>query len=111
MTEEIDYLKYRGKCRAFSEELCRNDSTLRLVRGHYICPVWGEQAHWWCERPDGTIVDPTKDQFPSKGIGQYFEFNGMIACEYCGEEKQEEDAYIAGHHVYCSYTCYGRDVM
>lgn len=111
MTEQSDYMKYRGRCKEFSEALCQKDPTLRLVRGHYFCPIWGEQAHWWCERPDGTIVDPTKDQFPSKGIGQYVEFDGKFSCEFCGNEVLEEDACMVEHHVYCSDRCYGRDVM
>jgi hypothetical protein len=69
-SEADDYAKYRGRCREMSEALCAQDSTLTLVRGHYFCPFWGEQAHWWCQRSDGTIVDPTARQFPSKGAGE-----------------------------------------
>ena len=31
----------------------------------------------------GSILDPTKDQFPWKGIGRYIEFDGMIECLNC----------------------------
>ena len=106
--EENLYQKYRGKCKEFSEALCEQDPTLKLVRGHYIDWYWGEQAHWWCEKPDGTIIDPTKDQFPSKGNGEYIPFNGMVSCEQCGKVVHEDDAYIDGHHAMCSYKCYGR---
>ena len=66
-----DYEKYRGKCKQFSEELCAQDSSLSLVKGWYHCPIWGRQEHWWCKKPDGTIIDPTVNQFPSKGLGEY----------------------------------------
>jgi hypothetical protein len=65
-----DYLKYRGKCKEFCEALIKQDSTLTLVRGHYFCPLWSsDEQHWWCVDSAGRIIDPTKDQFPSKGIG------------------------------------------
>ena len=107
---ETDYEKYRGKCKQMSEELCAKDVSLTLVKGWYHCPIWGEQEHWWCKKPDGTIVDPTVNQFPSKGLGEYQEYAGIVCCEYCGKEVKEEDAYFVEHHVYCSYKCYGHDV-
>jgi len=94
-----------------SEEACRSDPTLVLVRGWYLCPIWGKQAHWWCCAPDGTIMDPTVLQFPSGGTGEYIPFDGILTCEYCGKDVSEEAAYKDGHHVYCGYECYGKDVM
>ena len=76
MNDLTDYQKYRGKCKEFSQEAVLRDPTLRLVRGFYHCPFWGEQPHWWTVRLDGSIYDPTKDQFPSKGLGNYEEFTG-----------------------------------
>lgn len=108
---ESDYQKYRGKCKEMSEAAVAEDPTLRLVRGHYYCPIWGEQPHWWTVRPDGTVVDPTAAQFPSKGTGEYVEFDGNITCELCQKVVREEDAYIVEHHAYCSSVCYGRDVF
>ena len=35
---ENDYLKYRGKCKEFCEELVRENPDLTMVRGHYWCP-------------------------------------------------------------------------
>ena len=58
----------------------------------------------------GVIVDPTKNQFPSKGVGDYIEFDGTVECEYCGKRVDEEDAYFVDHHCYCSGPCYGHDV-
>lgn len=100
-----DYIKYRGKCKEFCEKAIEQDSTLKLVRGHYHCPVWGEQAHWWTVRADGSIFDPTKDQFPSKGIGEYVEFDGRLSCEECGAETTEDTGVIMGNYICCSGRC------
>lgn len=110
-TDVTDYQKYRGKCKEMSEQLVKEDPLLRLVRGHYFCPVWGKQPHWWCELPDGTVIDPTVNQFPTKGDGAYYvEFNGICNCSECGKEIKEEDAQFESNYVFCSGQCYGRFV-
>ena len=106
-----DYLTYRGKCREFAEAEAAKDPDLRVVRGWYYCSSWGRQEHWWCEDQHNNIIDPTKDQFPSKGAGLYREYDGMLNCEYCGKQMAESDVYAVDQHIYCSYQCYGRDVM
>lgn len=96
----------RGKCKELSEELCKNDPTLTLVRGHYFCPIWcSNEQHWWCTKPDGTIIDPTKDQFPSRGFGIYTPFNGICICDNCEKEVLEEDAQFHGRYALCSDKC------
>lgn len=107
---DTDYERYRGKCREMSEALVAADPTLTLVRGHYHCPMWGGQAHWWCKKLDGTIVDPSKDQFPSRGIGEYVEFDGSVECSNCGKMMKEEEAEFESNYAFCSYTCHGRFV-
>lgn len=104
-----DYQKYRGKCKEMSEELCALDGSLRLVRGHYHCPIWGEQAHWWCER-DGEVVDPTVKQFPSNGLGEYVEFDGICQCSECGVSGLEKDFTFESNYQYCSSACHMRFV-
>lgn len=111
MAEVTDYSTFRGKCKELSSEIVKADPTLRLVRGWYHCPMWGKQAHWWAQKVDGTIVDPTVRQFPTNGVGAtYEEFDGKIECEYCQKEVPETDAYIYEHHAYCCYECFGHDV-
>lgn len=110
VTEDTDYIKYRGKCKEMSEALVAKDSSLTLVRGHYICPYWGSQAHWWTIKQDGTVVDPTAKQFPSKGIGEYVPFNGFVECAQCGKEITEEEADFASNYAFCSYRCQGKFV-
>jgi hypothetical protein len=106
-----DYERYRGKCKELSEQLVATDPTLTLVRGYYHCWTWGKQPHWWCKTHDGTIIDPSRLQFPSRGLGDYEEFTGEVECEYCGKSVLEENAYLVEQHVYCSGRCYYADVM
>jgi hypothetical protein len=109
---QTNYQKYRGKCRELSQKACDEDPTLTLVRGWYHCPLWGKQQHWWCERPDNSILDPTKDQFPSKGTGEYQKFTGICECEHCGAEITEQGAFVSpNRRIYCNYTCYGNDIL
>lgn len=105
MTEQSDYMKYRGKCKELSEAAVALDPALRLVRGTYWCPMWGNQAHWWCEKSDGTIIDPSAKQFPSKGMGEYTEFNGVCECAECGKEVMEEEASFESRYAFCSDRC------
>jgi len=100
--EMENYKNYRGKCKKYCEDLIKEDPSLRLVRGHYYCPLWGEQAHWWVEDKEGNIIDPTKDQFPSKGMGEYIEFSGIVYCEVCGKEMKEEEATWMSRFPVCN---------
>ena len=107
-----DYLEFRGKCKELAEEAVQADHSLRLVRGFNDCPMWGKQAHWWAVKLDGSIVDPSVKQFPTAGAGaEYVEFDGQAECEYCHKCVPEAEAYTYPPHIYCSYECYGRDVM
>lgn len=103
--EQSNYSKYRGKCQEYSEQYVREHLGSRLVRGWYDCPIWGRQEHWWAEEADGTIVDLTKNQFPSRGIGEYIEFDGVLECAQCGQKVPEETAVFNGHYPFCSYPC------
>lgn len=105
-----DYALFRGKCKEYCEIELKNDPTLKLVRGHYYCPYWGKQAHWWLIRQDGTIFDPTCRQFPSNGQGEYVEFDGIVHCSECGKEMKEEEAQFESNYCFCSGLCHGKFV-
>ena len=106
LTYEENYLKYRGKCEEMSKELCDNDPSLELVRGHYWCPIDGiEHPHWWCVNVEGEIVDPTKLQFRSMGEGIYVPFNGIVECAECGTKMLEDEANYHGNYAFCSSLC------
>lgn len=112
MSEQNDYLTFRGKCKEMSEAACAADPSLALVRGHYYCPMWNvEEPHWWCIKPDGTIVDPTARQFPSGGMGIYTPLGDSVPCAECGKDIQVDDVIEAGSYAVCSGECYGRLVM
>ncbi len=102
-----DYATYRGKCKEMVNALVAADATLTAVRGHYWCPIWNtEEPHWWAITQDGTIIDPTARQFPSKGSGTYTPFDGRIPCAECGCEMLEKDvARFEGNHAFCSTKC------
>jgi len=89
-----------------SQTLCASDETLRLVRGRYFCPIWNkDEHHWWCVDLAGVIHDPTKDQFPSKGLGIYTEFDGFIECAECGKQVHEDEAKFESNYAFCSTKC------
>lgn len=101
-----DYQKYRGKCKEFCELEIKSNPELRLVRGHYFCPIWNRnEQHWWCVDKNGEIIDPTSKQFPSNGYGTYEEFDGMCACEQCGKRIPEDEMILQGRYPVCSTKC------
>lgn len=110
--EEIaaDYIQFRGKCKELCEAAINDDPTLTLVRGHYVCPFWGEQAHFWTVRADGTVFDPSCRQFPSNGHGIYIPFSGKVNCAECGKELLESEASFDSRYAFCSGECHGRFV-
>jgi len=64
-----------GTCADVTREMRIVFPELKRVRGHYYCLAWGERQHWWLVAPNGDIVDPTADQFPTKGSGPYDEWD------------------------------------
>ena len=102
-----DYSKYRGRCKEVCKSLMEKDSTLKLKRGHYICPYDGEQGHWWLEDAGGNIVDPTVRQFKSD-CGEYVELNTeKVPCEMCGLLCKLQEMKVDGRYAYCSGHCLG----
>ena len=110
---EAEYRMYRGKCKSFSTELASSDENLELTRGWYVCTYNNrKEEHWWCvNKTTGEIVDPTKDQFLSKGTGTYIKFNGFFNCEQCGKEVHEKDVHEYGRFHLCSQECIIRMVL
>lgn len=101
-----DYLKYRGKCKEYCERAVRLFPCLTIKRGHYYDAFWGEQPHWWCVRTDGSIFDPTRKQFPTRGSGDYIEFDGTVACSNCGKTGGEKDFHYESRYAFCSTQCH-----
>ena len=59
------------KCAEATEKMVATFPELKRVRGlasveeHHGFPPT-RTPHWWCVSPDGTIVDPTEHQYPTK---------------------------------------------
>lgn len=85
----------RGKCDKFAKAMLEAFPELTLQVGFYYCSAWGQQQHFWCLAPEefafagSLVVDPTRDQFPSKGTGLYVhleeEERPIGKCANCGE--------------------------
>ncbi len=98
----------RGKCEEYAKRAVTDDPTLTLVRGWYCDPIWGREEHWWTEREDGSIYDPTSAQFPMGGVTEWYEpFRGYYPCQECGKEVLEADLVSGGC---CSGRCFMRMV-
>lgn len=108
--EQTDYLKYRGNCYKECEKLVAENPALKMVRGHYDDPIWGPQPHWWCVNEAGEVIDPTKNQFPSKGFAEYIEFDGNVECSQCGRRMKEDEAHFESNYCFCSTPCHMRFV-
>lgn len=110
------YRLYRGRCKELCEERLKTDPSLRLVRGHVFVHLWPSdprQAHWWLEKQDGTIVDPSWQQFPfqeAPSKEHYDEFDGTVQCSNCGKEGQENDFSFESNYAFCSHHCHGQFV-
>jgi hypothetical protein len=80
----------RGACESLSSLMAQEFPELRQTAGYYYDSCWGPQQHWWCVAPDGTVVDPTSEQFPSKGRGTYEELSEddrpVGCCMDCGSD-------------------------
>ena len=92
-----------GKCKEITSKLLLVFPELKQVRGHYYCPIWGERGHWWLVAPDKIIVDPTAEQFPSRGHGIYKEWiegspEPTGQCPNCS-------AYCYNGDYFCSEKC------
>ena len=107
-----------ANCLSATQEMVEEFPELRRVRGHYDCPIWGERAHWWCVDPDGSIVDPTAVQFPSRGAfaASYHEAQRKTlvqvgVCMNCGEPiRVTLEAAENGDQgsTFCSDACENR---
>jgi hypothetical protein len=74
-TISIPYL-LKGKCYAWTHKFVEAFPQLRQVCGFY-----GHGEHYWCVEPDGTIVDPTVEQF-DEALDQIY----LGKCMNCGSE-------------------------
>lgn len=100
-----------GKCSEATLRMNEEFPELKRVRGHYYCPIWGEREHWWLVDFEGNVVDPTKSQFPSRGIGHYEPWNegdpeptGM--CANCGELIYDGNTTVCSEQCHREYVAF-----
>lgn len=100
--------KAYGQCKEVCLKMQKVFPELELVKGHYFCASWGSRMHWWLVSRTGTIIDPTKLQFPSQGNGVYDPLDETAPqptgkCPNCGEyifdnryvHEECQDAWMA----------------
>jgi hypothetical protein len=94
-------------CGTFTRQMAQRFPELTRVPGFYLAPGGASHGeHWWLEAPDGSIVDPTADQWPSCGTGTYVRYDPTKhllpkgTCPYCGTSVMSR----AGNHP-CSLDC------
>lgn len=104
MNRDDGYRLLAEKCKKICDAIAAADPEWRIVRGHYICPMWGKREHWWLEAKDGTVYDPTVFQFPTS-LGDYVEFDGTVECAQCGKQMKEDEASFHGNYAFCSNVC------
>lgn len=77
----------RGQCSDMTTRMAAAFPELVRTRGHYVCADH-RHPHWWLIAPDGTVIDPTVEQFAMCGGGLYEPYLGPEPkghCLDCGE--------------------------
>lgn len=94
-----------GTCKQAVEKLVREDPSLTAVTGWYHDALWGAREHWWATREDGTIVDPTVEQFPTghhPELRSYEVYDGTLPCRGCDLRIPKEQ-----HSINTGFCCGG----
>jgi hypothetical protein len=97
-----------GTCKQAVQRLVKADPSLTAVAGWYHDALWGAREHWWTTREDGTIVDPTVEQFPTGHIAErrfYEPFSGIYPCPGCEIGVAVESLELAVG--FCCGACHG----
>ncbi len=51
------------RCAEATSSMCEAFPQLRRIRGHAMVAAQ-LRPHWWCETPEGEVIDPTAHQWP-----------------------------------------------
>lgn len=104
----------RGKCVIATARMVLAFTELRRARG-FVETSWGDDQHWWCVAPDGTIVDPTRAQYPY--VLSYDEVDPSAPhrpiptgpCAYCGGHAYDGSTVCSErcHVAYARYLMSG----
>lgn len=106
-------LKVLGRCKEAVAELLEEFPELTEVKGHTY-GQFGKRAHRWAVTEDGTIVDPTRAQYPGHIDYEAFEPGTLVqvgVCMDCGAPLEVEvfdlDGEMPSHpnHPFCDDRC------
>ena len=96
-----------GLCKEAVNEMAAAFPELTRVPGH-VYSVWGKRAHWWLTAPDGTIVDPTRAQYPGPITYEPFKEGDEVRlgrCMECGAEIWGTNPEAVYSTCLCNETC------
>jgi hypothetical protein len=89
------------QCKEGTDKMVQSFQELRQVRG-YAYVGTSKRPHWWCETPDGEIIDPTAIQYGAIKPFHYEEVGSEEShgkCIECGEllfrSKGDESYFCA----------------
>ena len=79
-----------GMCKSASADMVLAFPELKVETGTAYTD-WGPREHFWCVTADGTIVDPTKAQFPFGHVFEYVAYDLSMEvkvgrCRGCGDD-------------------------
>jgi hypothetical protein len=89
-----------GQCKILTKKMAAEFPELRIAVGFFHC-IWGARQHAWLVAPDGSVVDPTRAQFP--GSGEYEELTEdqwadripTGVCMDCGDDVFHGDTFCS----------------
>jgi hypothetical protein len=98
-----------GKCKEATEEMCAAFPELTKVAGHVHCE-WGKRGHFWATTADGTIVDPTRAQFPGAIAYEAWSPGQTVRvgrCMNCGADiwRESNDLKSVRREEICGEDC------
>jgi hypothetical protein len=84
-----------GNCKEAVTKMKEAFPELTVTNGFVFDAMWGDRAHWWLKTEDGSIVDPTFNQFPA--FVEYTEIDDnhparnypLARCHECGDQYYE----------------------
>lgn len=105
----------RGCCQEAVEAMVQDFPELRKAAGFVYCD-WGRDEHWWCVAPDGSVVDPTREQFNIVFEYEELDLNDpktrdrvpIGRCVNCGEEtyRSSYSSEVCSESCASAFTAY-----
>ena len=82
------------RCQEYTWAMCKHFPELRRVEGVWIDATGERHGHFWCETPDGEIVDPTFEQFEClDGLGSRYEEETWASNKWISKPEHSLDDF------------------